>query len=589
MSKEKEKKAKKGSWKQANKLYSFIEPYKWVFVAGLIFLALTGATAIVFPKIMGSMVDAVKGESGYSINQVGLALLVVIFLQSIFSFFRIYLFGIVSEKGLATLREKAFSHLIQLPKSFFDQRRVGELNSRISNDISLIQDSFTTSIAEFIRQLIVIVGSCIMLFTVSVKLTLFMLAIVPLIAVFAVFFGRYIKQFSKQTQDQLAKSNVVVDEALQSISIVKTFTNELFEITRYKNHLSEVVKFGLKGAMWRGAFASFIIFCIFGSIIAVVWYASHLVQGGSITTGQLFEFVLYTVFIGASIGGITAVYAQILKALGATEDVMAIFEEEAEPVSLTPTNTKTTAIGNINFEGVKFHYPSRPDINILKGVSINIKQGENVAIVGPSGSGKSTLAALLMRFYNPSEGNILLDNKKLSDWDLSELRSQIGIVPQETLLFGGTIKENIKYGNPNATDDQILDAAKIANAFEFIEKLPEKLETVVGERGIQLSGGQRQRIAIARAVIKDPRVLILDEATSSLDSESERLVQEALDRIMTGRTSLIIAHRFSTIKNADKIVVLENGEIEEFGSHEDLIANTDGLYKKLVDLQTLEA
>lgn len=585
----KTKRLKLSSLKRSARIYQFIKPYKWTFFLGLLFLALTGGTAIVFPKIMGKMVDAVKGSSDFTINQVGLVLLIVIFFQSFFSFFRIYLFGKVSEKGLASLRSEIFAHLVKLPKSFFDKRRVGELNSRISNDLSLIQDTFTTSIAEFIRQFMIIIGCSIMLFTVSVKLTLFMLAVVPVVAIFAVFFGRYIKRFSKQTQEQLAQSNVVVEESLQSINIVKTFTNELFEINRYKGFLKNVVEYGIKGAKWRGAFASFVIFCIFGSIIAVVWYAAHLVQGGSISIGQLFEFILYTVFIGASIGGITAIYAQILKAIGATEDVLDIFEEEPEKIETeVQENSISRTKGNIAFRNVQFVYPSRVDVEVIKKVSFSIEQGEKVAIVGPSGSGKSTIASLILRFYEVQEGEITLDGKNINQWNLHHLRNQIGIVPQETILFGGSIRENILYGKTNASEKEIYEAAKTANALEFIERLPEKFDTIVGERGIQLSGGQRQRIAIARAVIKDPKVLILDEATSSLDSESERVVQEALERIMVNRTSLIIAHRFSTIKKVDKILVLENGVVKEFGTHEDLIANTQGLYKKLVDLQTLE-
>ncbi len=587
---EKPPKLKKGAFKKSLRLYRFIKPYRLTFFIGFIFLILTGATAVAFPKLMGMIIDAVKKEGQFTINQVGIGLTIVILLQSIFSFFRIYLFVSVAERGLGRLRVEVFDHLIRLPKTYFDTNRVGELNSRISNDISLIQDTFTTSLAELIRQFIIIIGGIIALFTVSVRLTFFMLAIVPLIAVFAVIFGRALQRFSKKMQKKLAESNSILEESLHGITTVKSFTSEAFELFRYQNIMNKVVHYGLKSALYRGLFATFIILCIFGAIIAVVWYAALLVGKGQISMGDLFTFVMYTIFIGASIGGMAAVYAQIVKAIGATEAVLDIFEEKTEDVDLSTTRqVHDNFKGHLKVSDLSFSYPTRDQIEVLKKINFEVLSGEKLAIVGSSGSGKSTLAALILRFYDVNKGHIYIDKTNAKAIPLHVLRSQIGVVPQECLLFGGTIKENILYGKQQASEAEMIQAAKVANALEFIEELPEKFDTMIGDRGIQLSGGQRQRIAIARAVIKNPAILILDEATSSLDSKSEREVQIALDRVMESRTSLIIAHRFSTIKSVDKILVLEKGNVVQFGTHQELEKDKKGVYYKLLSLQKLGA
>ncbi len=582
------KKLSKKSIKNSVRLYPFIKPYRWSLLMGIVFLLLTSLTAVVFPFFFGNMIDAAKSDFTADVNKVGLSLMVLFILQAIFSYFRIYLFSSAIEKGVAELRKQLYTQIIKFPLSVFNKRRVGELNSRLSTDVTLIQETYNTTLPEFIRQTIIIVGGIISLFTLSVKLTFFMLTIVPMVALIAVFFGKFIKKFSKQTQDKLAESNVIIEESLQGISMVKSFTNESYEIKRYDKILQEVVGLNLKSARWRGAFASFIIFCVFGAIIAVVWYGSYLVQTtNEITIGQLTSFIIATALIGASVGGIATLYTQFLKALGATETMFELFDEETESIKNEDVETSKST-GEITFNNVSFSYPNRIDVEVLYHINVSIQAGEKIAVVGPSGGGKSTIANLIMKFYKPTDGEILLDQKSLNAWDLTDLRRQIAIVPQETLLFGGTIRENILYGKPNATEKEMIEAARIANALEFIDHLPEQFNTIVGERGIQLSGGQRQRIAIARAVIKNPSILILDEATSSLDSESERLVQDALEKIMQNRTSIIIAHRLSTIKNADRILVIEKGVIKEIGKHEDLIAQNQSLYKKLVDLQALE-
>ncbi|OXE98651.1 ABC transporter fused permease/ATP-binding protein [Flavobacterium araucananum] len=574
------------SLNKATIIFKYAGKHQWKFYVGLVFLLLTGATALAFPKLMGMLIDCVKNKNNDQANQIALGLIVILFLQSFCSFFRLSLFVNFTENTLANLRLALYTNLVKLPMTFFSQKRVGELNSRISADITQIQDTLTSTIAEFLRQFILIIGGVILLATESFKLTLLMLAVVPLVAVAAVIFGRFIRKYSKQVQDQVAESQVIVEETMQGISIVKAFANEWYEVARYKGKISEVVKLAIKGGKYRGYFASFIIFCLFGAIVAVVWYGVRLSIAGEMSVGQLISFVLYSTFVGASFGGIAELYAQIQKAIGATERVFELLEETPEQINALEHTAPLEKIkGNVSFKNVAFSYPSRKEVQVLKEVNFTAEFGQKIAIVGPSGAGKSTISSLLLRFYDITSGEITVDGKNIYDYDLENLRGNMSIVPQDVILFGGTIKENIAYGKPNATDDEIVLAAKQANAFNFVEGFPEKFETVVGERGVKLSGGQRQRIAIARALLKNPSILILDEATSSLDSESEKLVQEALEVLMEGRTSIIIAHRLSTIRSADKILVLDNGKITEEGTHQELINLENGTYKNLSNLQ----
>lgn len=573
------------SIKKISRLFSYFKPHRHKYYLGLFFLFLTGITALIFPKLIGDMVDTAEEAMLADIDRIAIFLLIVFIFQAIFSFFRIYLFVNVTEHVLADLRKDTYNKLIRLPMSYFSQNRVGEMNSRIATDINMLSDTFTTVVAEFLRQSMLIVGGIAFLAYTSVELTLVMLGIVPLVAVFAVVFGRIIRRISKETQDRIAESNTVVEETLAGITNVKSFANETYESARYAKSTKAIIEKALQGARARGFFASFIIFCLFGSIVGVIWYGARLVNQDLMTFGNLIQFVLYSVFVGASIGGIAEMYAQIQKAIGAAERILEIMDEVPEPYEAAKPTTVSAISGSLKFENVQFKYPSRPDISVLNGVSFDAKQGETIALVGPSGSGKSTIASLVLRFYDPDSGSITIDGINTKDLGLEFLRNQMAIVPQDVILFGGTIRENIEYGKPGASLEEIEAAAKKANAHIFVESFPEKYETVVGERGIQLSGGQRQRIAIARAVLKDPRILILDEATSSLDSESERLVQEALDKLMVGRTSLVIAHRLSTIRKADRILVLDKGSITENGRHEDLLAKENGLYKGLLELQ----
>ncbi|MGB3947198.1 MAG: ABC transporter transmembrane domain-containing protein [Bacteroidia bacterium] len=580
-------KLNKSSLKKTLRLFDYVGSHKWKLYLGTVFLILTGGTALLFPMMLGSLVKTVEQHDFSKINEIGFYLIIVLSLQSVFSYFRVYLFVNYTENTLARLRQEVYYHMIKLPMEFFAQKRVGDLNSRMSADISQIQDTLTTTIAEFLRQFILIIGGIVLLLFISPKLTLLMLAIVPLVAVAAVVFGRFIRKVSKEVQEKVAESGTIIEETLQGITNVKAFANEFYENARYKRSTEEIVQKAILGGKYRGAFASFIIFCLFGAIVAVIWYGVSLASKGQLLIGDLISFILYSAFVGASFGGIAELYAQIQKAVGAVERVFEILDETTEAIDISDKKATLTRVeGNVVFENVAFTYPSRKEIQVLKNVSFTANKGETIAIIGPSGSGKSTMAALLLRFYDPESGRIIIDGKDSKTFSLTELRNNMAIVPQDVLLFGGTIKENIAYGKPTATISEIAEAARKANALDFIDSFPEKFETVVGERGIKLSGGQRQRIAIARAVLKDPSILILDEATSSLDSESERVVQEALDKLMVGRTSFVIAHRLSTIRKADKIIVIDKGNVRESGTHEELIQLENGLYRSLSRLQT---
>ncbi|MFY0255620.1 ABC transporter ATP-binding protein [Chitinophaga sp. 30R24] len=573
---------KLASLKKTLRLFRYVKPYWPQFSLGLIFLLISSLAGLAFPKLLGNLVDPKSNTQLFQgMNQAAVLLIAVLVGQSIFSFFRIVLFVNVTEKTLATLRQTIYSHLIRLPMKFFLERRVGELSSRISSDISLLQETFTTTLAEFIRQMVIIIGGVTILLITSPGLTGFMLAILPVMMLAAVFFGKFIRRFSKEVQEQVAASNTVVEETLQGILNVKAFANEFFEIARYRQRTNEAARIGMKGGKFRGAFSSFIILGIFGALVAVIWRGVAM----GMPTSSLLSFLLYSVFIGGSIAGLAEVYTNLQKSIGATEHLLEILDEPAEAITavkeIAPENQLE---GQISFRNLSFHYPSRPDQAVMNNVSFDVYADQKVALVGPSGAGKSTIVSLLLRLYDPVSGHIRFDGKDSKAFPLSQLRAQMAVVPQDVFLFGGTIAENIAYGKPGASIAEMEAAAKQANAWEFIQRFPLGLDTIVGERGIQLSGGQRQRIAIARAVLKNPRILILDEATSALDSESEKLVQDALDKLMEGRTSIVIAHRLATIREADKIIVLDKGQIVEEGTHNELI-EMEGLYRTLSDMQ----
>jgi ABC-type multidrug transport system fused ATPase/permease subunit len=576
----------KENLKQALIIFKYVKPYKWIFITGLLFIALSSVTTMAFPYLLKILLENAEkisaGAIATSTGTIALYMLGVLAIQMFFSFMRIYLFTYVGEHALADLRRDVYKRMITMPMNFFAQRRVGELSSRISNDVSQIQDAVTTYLAEILRGVLILVIGIGLIIYLSAKLTLVMLSVIPVIVIIGVIYGKRIRRLSRKAHDQLADSNTIVQETLQGISNVKSFTNEWYETGRYTKALQNVVKLAVKNGRTRGLFVSFLLFSVFGSIVLVVWYGSQILPVSSLTA-----FVVYTAFVGGSMAGFADLYSQLQKTLGATQRVRELLRENDEGVSVNdePVEEKNKLYGQVSFQQVAFHYPSRKEVQVLNDVSITAEPGEQIAIVGPSGAGKTTIAALLLRFYNPDSGRILFDGRTASHIPLTQLRKQMALVPQDVLLFGGTIRENIAYGRPEATQQEIEEAAKKAHAHEFISGFPEGYDTIVGERGVKLSGGQRQRVAIARAILKDPVILVLDEATSSLDSASESLVQDALENLMKNRTSFIIAHRLSTIRNADKIVVLDKGFIKESGTHQELMNLPNGLYRNLNKLQ----
>jgi ABC-type multidrug transport system fused ATPase/permease subunit len=572
--------------KKALRIIRFLQPYRWLFAAGLVVLLLSGITSMSFPFIAGQLVDSVNNAlKNWSRNQVALAMIGVLVLQAGLSFLRVEIFFRVSEQAMRDIRTRLFSKILSLPIFFIEQRRVGELTSRLTSDVSQLQDILSFTLAELMRQVLTVLLGIGIIFWVSPSLSLVMLAAFPFIVFGAVVFGKFIRKLSKKASDDLAEANTIAEEALQSIHTVKSFTSELYESGRYRNALQKVLGNSLRAARFRGLFISMVIFSVFGGIVLVLWYGLGLVESGDLSIGKLVSFILYTTFIAAAAGGLGDLYGQLQKTIGASERILEIFDSEEEELFTAELLDMPKANGKIEFRGLGFSYPSRKEVEVLREINFRVSPGERVALVGKSGAGKSTLVQLLMRFYQPDTGAIFLDDQNINNIRLRNLRQNIGVVPQEVLLFGGTIEENIRYGKPDASLEEIESAAKRANAWEFISFFPDGLNTVVGERGIKLSGGQRQRIAIARAILKNPAILILDEATSSLDSESERLVQEALDHLMENRTTIIIAHRLATIRKADSIFVLDQGRIIESGSHRKLMESEDGVYAKLVRMQ----
>ena len=579
-------KVDKQGLKKALKIFQFVIPYKWTFITGMVFLLLSNLTTMSFPLLIGQMTKVIEGKSNYHINEVTLFFFAVLIIQAILSFLRIYTFAQVSEKAMRDVRKTLYAKIITMPIFHFEKRRVGELMSRITSDITQLQDVLSITLAEFFRQVFTLVGGIALITYLSWKLTLFMLATFPLLVVAAIVFGKFIRKISKKSQDELAATNIIVEETFQSIQAVKSFTNESYEVNRYTSSLNRVIEAALKAATMRGAFVSFVIFALFGGIVGVVWYGAALVAQGDMILADLLTFIFYTAFIGGSVGGLGDIYAQLQKTIGSSDRILEILQDPSEIDLVSQTSSKAIEFGKISIEDLHFSYPSRPTVEILKGISIDIEPGQKIAIVGTSGTGKSTLAQLMMRFYEPNAGQIKLNGRNIQEYSVSDWRDMLALVPQEVLLFGGTIRENITYGKPGASQEEIEFAAEQAFAKEFIESFPEKWDTMVGERGVKLSGGQRQRIAIARAILRDPKFLILDEATSALDSESEKWVQSALEELMKNRTSLIIAHRLSTIRSADQIIVMEEGKILEQGNHESLMKIKNGVYRNMVTLQT---
>lgn len=543
---------------------------------------------MIFPAAAGEMANAAVGKGKWNIpvKQFGLIFLSILIIQGVLSYFRTTLFALVSEKGIADVRKALYEKLITQDLAFFESHRVGELTSRLTADIEQLQSAFSITLAELIRQIVVLISGVVIIAWMTPKLALIMLLTFPVIVISSILFGRYIRGLSRKRQDRLAETNIIVEESFQSFQMVKAFTNEHFELNRFSKSIGEMVDIAMNYAKMRGLFFIFIITVLFGGLFFILWRGALMVQEGTMAVGDLFSFIIYTGIIGGAIAGLGNLYTALAGSIGATERIQELLDRDQEVHVADQMRTDEMRFeGNVDYKNISFSYPGRPEVQVLNDISFSITKGKRIALVGASGAGKSTIVQLLMRFYKPNKGEIFVDGKNAEDYNLSKYRKNIAIVPQEILLFGGTIRENILYGKPTATEEELLDASIKSNSFEFIESFPDQFDTIVGERGVKLSGGQRQRIAIARAILRNPSILILDEATSSLDAESERLVQDALDTLMKDRTSVIIAHRLSTIKNADCIYVLKKGSIMESGTHEELIRKENGIYKSLVDLQ----
>lgn len=553
---------------------------------GIVAVGISSAFGLAFPLLIRDLFNTAFGGSNASagLNRIALVLGALFVLQAVFNYVRTYNLGLVGEALVADLRKTLFGHLIDLSIRFFEERKTGEITSRLTSDISTVQNAVSQALAQFVNQLITLVGGVVVLLVLNLRLTLVMLAIVPAVVLAAAYFGRQLRRISTRFQDAVGSANASAEEAISGVRVVKSFTAEDVERRRYGGGIDASYALALERLRVRALFVPTVILAMSLGIGVVLWYGGHLVLQGSLKGGDLIAFLLITVFVAGSIGTFTGLYSQLQEALGASKRIFELLDavsdlpEPKGPVALHAPH------GAVRFEGVRFRYGDRGSANVLDGIDLEAAPGRVVALVGPSGAGKSTLISLVPRFFDPTEGRILLDGVDLRRLATRELRSHIGIVPQETHLFSGSIADNIRYGRPGADDEAVRTAARAANADGFIAGFPDGYATLVGERGVKLSGGQRQRVAIARALLKDPRILILDEATSSLDSESESLVQAALQRLMEGRTTFVIAHRLSTVLGADTIVVMDGGRIVQQGSHEALL-HEGGIYRDLFERQ----
>ena len=576
--------------KGASSLYAYLMPYKWVFFPSLVALMLTALMSLAFPyflrDLIGGPADALISGADVEVtlskvNDTIRSLLIVLAIQAVFVFFRVQGFVYSAENAVADISKDVFSRILKLPMSFFMEQSTGEVSARISSDLVVLRETLTSVVPQIFRQSVILVGGLVFIFISSTKLSLFMLATIPVVVIAVSLFGRQIKSLSKRAQDELAESNVVVEESIQSIANVKSFGNEAIEVKRYEAQLKAFLGSIQKALLPRASFISFIIAVMFGTIAVVAWFGAGMLARGEITSREFYSFILFSIFVGASLASIPELITSISKTNGATQRIVELLNETTE---LDEGALEQIEGGSMAFEKVNFAYPSNPSQRVLKEVSFELLQGSKMAIVGASGAGKSTIIQLIQRLYSIEEGQILIDGESASDYRLSALRNQIAVVAQDVVLFGGSIFDNIVYGRPSASKEEVLEAAKAANCVEFVERLEKGFETEVGPRGMKLSGGQRQRIAIARAILADPKILLLDEATSALDSENERLVQEALNTLMENRTTIIVAHRLATIQHCDQIVVLNEGHIVEKGTHEALLAE-GGLYKVLASTQ----
>jgi subfamily B ATP-binding cassette protein MsbA len=573
---------------QLRELFTFIGPYKGWLALAIVGVTFASALGLVFPLIMGGLVDTAIGEEGSAENldRIALLLLGVFLAQALFNYLRSYALSVVGEGVVADLRRSVYERIVRLPVPFFDARRTGEITSRLTSDVAVIQTTVSTAVAQALAQGITLIGGVVLMLVLSPRLSLTILFFLPLAVIAASFFGRRLNRISTVFQDEIASANAFADESIASIRVVKWFTAEGGATRRYDEAIGKSYTVALRRARLRALFVPSVTFVAFGTLAVVLWVGGRQVLSGAMTAGNLVSFLLYTLTVAGAIGTFTGLYSQLQEALGASRRIFELLGEPVETHEGTSVQTPPLREGSVRLESVSFSYSGR-DATILHDIDLSVAPGEVVALVGPSGSGKSTITQLIPRFYDVTSGVVLVDGVDVRHQDLDELRTQMAAVPQEVQLFSGTIAENLRISRPGASDDELVEAALAANAHQFITDFPDAYQTVVGERGVQLSGGQRQRVAIARALLADPRILILDEATSSLDAESEGLVQEALERLMVGRTTLVIAHRLSTVRSADRLVVIADGRIVEEGTHADLVV-AGGVYARLLERQLTE-
>ena len=572
------------STSELRRLFTYLRPYRGRMGIAVVSLLFGTALGLVFPWIIQTLVDTVlTSHDRQQLNRITLFLLATFLLRSIFTYFQVYYLTYVGERIVADLREQLYRHLHRLSLKFYADRRIGELVSRLSSDVTLVRTALTNNVASVLSQSLTFIGSLILMLVLNWRLSLFILVLAPLVVISASIFGSRLRKLSTEVQDRLADSTAQAQEALNAVRVVKAFNRENYETERYQEQVEKTFAATLRMTVIRAAFGPLIAFMGFASLGCVLWFGGREVLAGRLTGGALVAFLVYGINIGTALGAFTGLYTQIQEALGASRRIFEILDEQPDIQDAPGAVSLPTSQGSIRFVDVSFGYEAE-EAHVLQHIDLAIAPGEVLALVGPSGAGKSTIFNLIPRFYDPSAGQVLVDGYDLRRVTLDSLRSQIGLVPQETQLFSGTIRENLRYGRLNASDVDLEAAARAANAEEFILSLSHGYETLVGERGLKLSGGQRQRVAIARAILKNPRILLLDEATSSLDSESEGLVQDALERLMVGRTTVIIAHRLSTVQKANRIAVLDQGRLLELGTHEDLLSR-DGLYARLYRLQ----
>ncbi|XP_048240807.1 ATP-binding cassette sub-family B member 10, mitochondrial-like isoform X2 [Haliotis rufescens] len=577
------------------RLIGLAKPERLKLAGALGLLVVSSGVTMAVPFCIGKVIDIIytasqEGKMEEKLNSLCQILLVVFLLGGVANFGRVYLMTVAGQNIVKRLREKLFNSVMKQEIGFFDKTKTGELINRLSADASLVGQSVTNNISDGLRSIAQAVGGVGMMVYVSAKLTAISLGIVPPVALVSIIYGRYVRNITKQVQTSLADATQLAEEKVGNIRTVRAFAQEEKECAAYDQKISHVLKLSYKEALARGIFWGFTGMSGNVIVLSVFYYGGLMMTESQMTVGELSAFLLYAAYVGVSMGGLTTFYTELMRGLGASSRLWQLVDREPRIPVAAGLSPSMSPQGNINFNNINFHYPSRPETTIFSDLSLNVPSGSVTAVVGPSGSGKSTLGSLLLRMYDPTQGSVQLDGQDIRELNPTWLRNQIGTVSQEPVLFSCSIAENIGYSasNPTAvTDDQIITAAKQANAYNFIQSFPEGFQTLVGERGHMLSGGQRQRVAIARAILKDPKILLLDEATSALDAESEYLVQEALDRLMVGRTVITIAHRLSTIKTANQIAVINDGCIVEAGSYDELMLLTDGMFRRLVERQTI--